>query len=178
MTAGCNSSRKERRNELQVGNDTMNRTSNPEAAPGVETVPIRLYSDRDHRAEVIALWKSVFGYEAPHNEPALVIDKKIAVGDGLFFVAMTGGRVIGTVMAGYDGHRGWIYSVAVAPAHRRRGVGSRLARHAERALTSQGSVKVNLQILEGNESVTAFYESLGFSVEKRISMGKRIVKSP
>jgi ribosomal protein S18 acetylase RimI-like enzyme len=78
-------------------------------------------------------------------------------------------------MAGYDGHRGWIYSVAVSPAHRRQGIGSLLVAHAERALIDLGSVKINLQIMEGNESVTAFYSSLGFSVEKRISMGKRIV---
>jgi ribosomal protein S18 acetylase RimI-like enzyme len=130
--------------------------------------------DADHRAEVIALWKSVLGYDAPHNEPSLAIDKKIAVRDELFFVATAEGRVIGTVMAGYDGHRGWIYSVAVAPEHRRRRIGSQLVRRAEQALTSRGCVKINLQIMEGNESVTAFYASLGYSIEKRISMGKRI----
>jgi ribosomal protein S18 acetylase RimI-like enzyme len=131
--------------------------------------------DGDHRAEVIALWKSVFGYDAPHNQPSLAIDKKIAVRDELFFVAIAEEQVIGTVMAGYDGHRGWIYSVAVAPKHRRRGVGSQLVRHAERALINKACVKINLQIMEGNESVTAFYASLGYSIEKRISMGKRIL---
>jgi ribosomal protein S18 acetylase RimI-like enzyme len=135
---------------------------------------IEPYSDSAHRAEVIALWKSVLGYDAPHNEPGLTIDKKIATDDKLFFVATNGEQLIGTVMAGYDGHRGWIYSVAVAPEQRRRGVGSQLVRHAELALTRKGCVKINLQIMEGNESVTAFYESLGFSVEKRISMGKRL----
>ena len=77
-------------------------------------------------------------------------------------------------MAGYDGHRGWIYSVAVSPAHQRQGIGSRLVSVAEQALTGKGCVKINLQIMEGNESVTAFYSSLGFAVEKRVSMGKRI----
>jgi ribosomal protein S18 acetylase RimI-like enzyme len=77
-------------------------------------------------------------------------------------------------MAGYDGHRGWLYALAVAPPHRRQGVGSLLVSHAERELTRKGCVKINLQILEGNESVTAFYAGLGFSVEKRVSMGKRI----
>ena len=77
-------------------------------------------------------------------------------------------------MAGYDGHRGWIYSVAVAIEHRRQGVGSQLVKFAERALAKKGCVKVNLQIMEGNESVVAFYGKLGFSVEKRISMGKRL----
>ena len=77
-------------------------------------------------------------------------------------------------MAGYDGHRGWIYSVAVAPSYLRRGIGARLVSFAEKALTAKGCVKINLQIMEGNESVAAFYSSLGFSVEKRVSMGKRI----
>ena len=97
--------------------------------------------------------------------------------DQLFFVGVAGGMVVGTIMAGYDGHRGWIYSVAVSPAHRRQGIGSLLISHAERALTNKGCVKINLQIMEGNESVTAFYSSLGFLVEKRVSMGKRIPKN-
>jgi ribosomal protein S18 acetylase RimI-like enzyme len=138
---------------------------------------IKPYSDSAHRAEVIALWKSVLGYDAPHNQPALSIDKKIAVDDELFFVATNGERVIGTVMAGYDGHRGWLYSVAVATEQRRRGIGSQLVRHAELALIKKGCVKINLQIMEGNEAVTAFYAALGFSVEMRISMGKRILEN-
>lgn len=138
------------------------------------SMTINPYSDKAHRAEVIALWEAVFGYDAAHNKPALAIDKKVAFGDGLFFVALVGDVVIGTVMAGYDGHRGWIYSVAVSPAYRRQGVGARLVRFAERALASKGCVKVNLQILEENNSVTAFYDALGYAVEKRVSMGKRI----
>jgi ribosomal protein S18 acetylase RimI-like enzyme len=140
----------------------------------MDTVTTTPFSETNHRAKVIALWEAVFGYEAAHNRPALVIDKKLAVDDGLFFVALSGEEVVGTVMAGYDGHRGWIYSVAVSPDYRRRGVGSQLVAVAERALAAKGCVKVNLQILEGNESVTAFYASVGFSVEKRISMGKRL----
>jgi ribosomal protein S18 acetylase RimI-like enzyme len=99
------------------------------------------------------------------------------VKDGLLLVALESETVVGTVMAGYDGHRGWIYSVAVAPTHRRRGIGKSLMECAERALIERGCVKINLQIMEGNAAVTEFYEKLGYLVEKRISMGKRIVKS-
>ncbi|MGA2258335.1 MAG: GNAT family N-acetyltransferase [Thermoguttaceae bacterium] len=67
-----------------------------------------------------------------------------------------------------------MYSVAVSPSHRRQGIGSRLVAHAEHALAQMGCMKINLQILEGNESVAAFYSALGYSVEKRVSMGKRI----
>ena len=146
----------------------------PDTIREMPAITILPYFDADHRTGVIALWNAVFGYEAIHNRPSIVIDKKIGNGDGLFFVALSTGTVIGTVMAGYDGHRGWIYSVAVSPAHRRRGVGSQLVYFAEKALANKGCVKVNLQIMEGNESVVAFYASLGFSVEKRISMGKRM----
>lgn len=137
----------------------------------VELVP---YVDRCHRLEVIALWRSVFGYETAHNRPGLAIDRKLAVQDGLFFVATRGGVVVGTIVAGYDGHRGWLYSVAVDPSHRMRGVGTALVRHAERALTERGCMKINLQILADNESVAGFYRSLGYSIEPRISMGKHI----
>ena len=132
------------------------------------------YADSVHRSQVVALWEQVFGYEAPHNRPSIAIDKKLAADDQLFFVALSENAVVGTVMAGYDGHRGWIYSVAVAPSHRRQGLGSRLVRHAERALAGKGCVKINLQILEANESVVSFYAKLGYIVEKRVSMGKRI----
>ena len=135
------------------------------------------YVDSVHRSQVVALWEKVFGYEAPHNKPGLAIDKKLSIDDQLFFVAVVDNQAVGTIMAGYDGHRGWIYSLAVAPSHRRQGIGTQLVAHAERALIARGCVKINLQILEGNESVVAFYSKFGYAVEKRISMGKRILEN-
>lgn len=143
----------------------------------LNVVTIMPYKDALHRSQVIALWDAVFNYQAPHNKPDLVIDKKIDVDDQLFFVAVDDDAVVGTIMTGYDGHRGWIYSVAVSPSHRRQAIGSRLVAHAERALACKGCMKINLQILESNESVVAFYSSLGYSVEKRISMGKLMPES-
>jgi ribosomal protein S18 acetylase RimI-like enzyme len=137
----------------------------------MSTATITPYRDTSHRGQVIALWEAVFGYEAKHNRPSLTIDKKREV-DALFFVAVDGEAVVGTIMCGYDGHRGWIYSLAVAPSHRRQGLGSRLVAHAEQALCQRGCMKINLQILEENESVAAFYSSLGYSVERRVNMGK------
>lgn len=132
------------------------------------------YSNEHHRRCVVQLWQTVFGYETAHNTPSLAIDKKLAAADGLFFVALSGNEVVGTVLAGYDGHRGSLYSVAVHPSHRRKSIGMNLVRHAERALTARGCMKINLQIVSSNESVKAFYESLGYSTEPRISMGKKI----
>ncbi|MDA3850471.1 MAG: GNAT family acetyltransferase [Spirochaetaceae bacterium] len=133
---------------------------------------IENYSDRNHRTQVIALWERVFGYQQKRNEPNSVIDKKLAVHDGLFFVAMVDKRLVGTVMAGYDGHRGWIYSLAVSPESRGKQWGSELMQHAEEELRKQGCIKVNLQILDSNEKVRIFYEKNGYSEEPRISMGK------
>lgn len=148
-----------------LGNSNVSQTGQP---------AISLYQDALHRSQVIALWQAVFGYEAAHNAPALVIDKKLALADRLFFVALSDAGVVGTVMAGYDGHRGWLYSVAVHPSHRQQGLGAALVRQAEHALTARGCVKVNLQILASNQAVAAFYAPLGYAVEPRISMGKRL----
>lgn len=134
---------------------------------------IRTYDDGMDRAPVMALWKTVFGYMAAHNDPALSIDRKLRV-DDLFFVAVDDDAIVGTVMAGYDGHRGWIYSLAVLPTHRRTGLGSALLTHAQDQLAALGCDKVNLQVVGGNDAVISFYEANGFSVEDRISMGKRL----
>lgn len=139
--------------------------------------PIGPYRDRLHRAQVATLWQAAFGYDTAHNRPELAIDKKLAVDDGLFFVATDKTAVIGTLMAGYDGHRGWLYSVAVHPDYRRQGLGASLVRHGEQALIALGCLKINLQITSGNEAVVGFYEALGYGVEPRISMGKNIAQN-
>jgi ribosomal protein S18 acetylase RimI-like enzyme len=134
---------------------------------------IRAYQDADEPA-VVALWKEVLPDSAPHNDPATAIRKKLAVERDLFFVASLDGAVAGTAMGGYDGHRGWVYSVAVRPEHRHRGIGSALIRRLEAALVGRGCLKVNLQVRATNAGVIAFYEQLGYTVEERVSMGKRL----
>jgi ribosomal protein S18 acetylase RimI-like enzyme len=134
---------------------------------------IRTYQDSDEDA-VIALWSQVLPDSAPHNDPATAIRKKLAVERDLFFVAENAGKLLGMVMGGYDGHRGWIYSVATAPGQRRKGVGSALLRRLEAALIERGCLKVNLQVRSSNVDVIAFYEKLGYVVEERVSMGKRL----
>lgn len=128
-----------------------------------------------HNDGVVALWSEVFGYGQSRNDPQTTIDQKVATGDGLFFVAEDGnGKLQGTVMCGYDGHRGWIYSLAVQPSRQGGGIGSALMKHAEKELANRGCMKVNLQIVANNSGVQGFYEALGFQVEERISMGKEI----
>ena len=130
----------------------------------------RSYSSED-RDQVISLWQRVLPDNQPHNDPSRVVDEKLSV-DEMLFVAEDTGVIIGTAMAGYDGHRGWLYSVAVDPQQRRNGIGRGLVKLAIQALKSVGCVKVNLQVRATNSQVVEFYESLGFAVEDRISMGK------
>src|SRR5581483_7633004 len=98
---------------------------------------IRAFHESDADA-VTELWKNVFAYPEPRNDPAKVIRDKLAVQRDLFFVAVDNGVVVGTVMGGYDGHRGWIYSLAVDPKVRRTGIGGALMRHVEQELAKRG----------------------------------------
>ena len=142
----------------------------------IETEPFEIieFNNVKHREKVVALWIDVFGYDTARNDPGFVIDKKIAMLDGLFFVATHQEGIVGTVMAGYDGHRGRIYAMAVHPGHRKKGIASLLLSHAERRLASLGCIKINLQILKGNADVQRFYRANGYALEDRISMGKEI----
>jgi ribosomal protein S18 acetylase RimI-like enzyme len=132
---------------------------------------IRVFDEADGPA-VISLWKQVFAYPEPRNDPAAIIRRKLAAQRDLFFVAVADGKVVGTVMGSYDGHRGWIYSLAVDAEYRRQKLGTALIRHVEKALAEQGSPKINLQVLSSNAGAIEFYEKLGYHVEERISMGK------
>ena len=127
-----------------------------------------------HFAGVKALWEDCFPSDPPWNRAEVSIPAKLAVQPELFLVALAGGEVIGSAMAGYDGHRGWLYSVAVLSSHRRVGVGAALVHAAEERLKALGCAKINLQIRDGNEAVAGFYERLGYVVEKRINMSKRV----
>ncbi|MEX2139265.1 MAG: GNAT family acetyltransferase [Pirellulales bacterium] len=143
---------------------------------GLQTGPslhVRQYETSDEPA-VVALWQEVFSDDPPHHDAVASIRLKLAAQPDLFFVATRGDEVLGTIMAGFDGHRGWIYRVAVSPQHQRQGIGTALMRHAEAALVARGAPKINLQIRATNCQVVAFYEHLGYVVEERISMGKRI----
>ena len=130
---------------------------------------IRKYQPQDRNA-LIQLWQSVFPDDPPHNEPSRVIDLKLTV-DDLIFVAEQAGEFVGACIAGYDGHRGWLYAVAVAEPYRRKGTGTALVTSAMASLKALGCMKVNIQIRATNKKVAAFYSALGFSAEDRLSMG-------
>ena len=130
---------------------------------------IRKYQDSD-RSVLMELWNTVFPDDPPHNEPSIVIEAKLAV-DDLIFVAVHESKIVGACMAGYDGHRGWLYAVAVLKELRRNSTGAALVKYTMQALKEIGCRKVNLQIRSSNIKVAAFYKSLGFVIEERLSMG-------
>lgn len=132
---------------------------------------IRAYKDSDLNA-VINLWKAVFPDAPAHNIPEDDIRIKLNIQRELFLVAEEKGEIIGTAMAGFDGHRGWVYYLAVSPDHRRKGIGMVLMKTAEEKLTQMGCPKINIMVRATNRSVVQFYEKLGYASEERITMGK------
>lgn len=134
---------------------------------------IRPYVSGDEDG-VVKLWGLVFPDAPAHNIPRNDIRIKLGIQPELFFVAIADNQIVGSAMSGFDGHRGWIYYVAVHPDYRRRRIGSELMKKVESALVDIGCPKLNLQIRAGNHPVKSFYESLGYVVEDRISMGKRL----
>jgi ribosomal protein S18 acetylase RimI-like enzyme len=132
---------------------------------------VMTYADR-HFAGVEALWREAFPHDSPRNFAVNSIPKKIAVQPDLFVVAVEADVVVGSVLAGYDGYRGWLNRVAVLKSHQRRGIGAALVREIENRLQSLGCIKINLQILGSNEKVAGFYRAMGYEVEDRISMSK------
>jgi ribosomal protein S18 acetylase RimI-like enzyme len=137
----------------------------------LRSIEIRAYtaSDQDN---VIDLWQSVFPDAPVHNDPALDIQRKLATQPELFLVALYDENLVGTCMGGFDGHRGWVYFVAVQPEFRRQGIASHLMRELEARLLDLGCPKLNLQIRDFTPEAILFYERLGYSIEKRTSMGK------
>jgi ribosomal protein S18 acetylase RimI-like enzyme len=146
-------------------------------AATTEPIHIRLVAPADAEA-VVALWRVVFPEygdpSKPQRSPAAAVARKLAFGDGLFWLAERAGSLVGTAMAGYDGHRGWLYSVGVHPEARGCGIARRLVAEAERSLAALGCPKVNLQVFGTNVTGQAFWRSIGYAEDRVMSFGKRL----
>jgi len=133
---------------------------------------IRSYQSADRDA-VVALWNHC-GLLRPVNDPLKDIDRKQKVGGNLFLVGTVAGQVVAAVMAGYEGHRGWLNYVAVDPGHRQQGFGRQMIREAERLLAAEGCPKVNLQVRAGNTEAIRFYKAIGYAQDEVLCFGKRL----
>ena len=134
---------------------------------------IRPYQDSDEK-DVIQLWQNC-NLVVPWNDPKLDIERKLKVNLNLFLVGVNEGKIIATVMGGYEGHRGWVNYLAVSPEMRQKGVGRQMVERVEAKLRKLGCPKINVQIRSSNQDVIEFYGKIGFSVDDVISMGKRLV---
>lgn len=123
---------------------------------------------------VVALWQAC-GLTRPWNDPHKDIARKLAVQRELFLVGEREGRVIATVMAGYDGHRAWVYYLAVAPGHQGRGLGTQLVQRVEQEMLARGCPKVSLLVRSSNAQVQAFYRKLGYAQDDAVPLGKRLI---
>ena len=135
---------------------------------------IRVFHPADETA-VIDLWLRC-GLVAPQNNPHADIQRKLAVAPELFLVGTLGEEIAATVMAGYEGHRGWINYLAVAPHLQKAGYGRAIMDHAESLLRARGCPKINLQVRTANRQVIEFYQRLGFVIDDVVSLGKRLVR--
>ena len=165
-------------------------------------ITVRTFEPGDTEA-LVALWREC-GLTRPWNDPHRDIERRRAIDDGLFLVGLAGadaaaenadrtaandgaapagradGRadapaLIASAMGGYDGHRGWVYYVAVHPGRRGRGHARTLMAALETRLLARGCPKINLQVREGNAAALAFYARLGYAVDRVAGLGKRLV---
>ena len=134
---------------------------------------IRPFEQRDEAA-VVALWERC-RLTRPWNDPRKDIARKLQVQAELFLVGELGGALVASVMAGYEGHRGWVNYLAVAPEHRGRGLGRALMHEVEALLLARGCPKVNVQVRSANGSAKLFYERLGYARDEAVSLGKRLI---
>lgn len=134
---------------------------------------IRAFRQGDEDA-VVALWQAC-GLTRPWNDPGKDIARKLTVQPELFLVGELDGKLVATLMAGYEGHRGWVNYLAVAPEHRRRGFGRMLMQEAEERLLALGCPKVNVQVRSSNQEALGFYESIGYLQDEAVSLGKRLI---
>jgi ribosomal protein S18 acetylase RimI-like enzyme len=137
------------------------------------TMLIRPFREPDEDA-LVALWQAC-GLTRPWNDPHKDIARKLKVQRELFFVGEVDGKVVASVMAGYEGHRGWVNYLAVAPEMRGRRYGAALMQCVEEKLLALGCPKVSFLVRKGNTEVLEFYRRLGYAMDEAVPLGKRLI---
>lgn len=134
---------------------------------------IRLFQETDAE-DLVALWQAC-GLTVPWNDPRKDITRKLQVGREFFLVGEVNGRLIASVMGGYEGHRGWVNYLAVHPDFQGLGYGRTIMTAVEEKLLAAGCPKINLQVRESNSGVIQFYETIGYKNDHVVSLGKRLI---
>jgi ribosomal protein S18 acetylase RimI-like enzyme len=138
---------------------------------GPEAIIVSEVGDGEADA-VVALWRRC-RLTRPWNDPLADLAQARATPTSTVLAGHVGGVLVATVMAGYDGHRGWIYYLAVAPEARRTGLGRRMMQAAEAWLRARGAPKIQLMVRNDNAGAVGFYERLGFERQDVVTLGKR-----
>ena len=133
---------------------------------------IRAYHQADEE-QVIKLWQEC-GLVVPQNNPQRDILLKLQVRPELFLVGLAGSQLVASIMAGYEGHRGWLNYLAVSPEFQRQGIGRSMVEDATARLAAMGCPKINLQVRASSTQVIEFYKRIGFTIDDVVSMGKRL----
>ena len=129
----------------------------------------------EYESAVIELWEKC-ELTRSWNNPRLDIERKMKDKPELFLVGLIDGRVVASAMGVYEGHRGWVYYLGVAPGQRRQGLAKRMMKAVEERLLEMGCPKINIQVREGNTKALKFFEKIGYNTEERISLGKRLIE--
>lgn len=119
---------------------------------------------------VIQLWHDC-GLTRPWNDPVRDFDSALASPASAILI-LKDRALAASVMVGFDGHRGWVYYLAVSPDRRREGFGRRLMGEAEQWLKARGAPKIQLMVREDNEAAIGFYEALGLERQKVVTLGR------
>ncbi|HEY94656.1 MAG TPA: GNAT family acetyltransferase [Dehalococcoidia bacterium] len=135
---------------------------------------IRQYMPEDEET-VIHIWRAC-SLTKPWNNPKKDIDRKLKDSPDLFFVGLIDEKIVASVMAGYDGHRGWIYYLAIDPKHRKQGLGRQIMAAAEEKLLEIGCPKIDLMVRKNNLDVISFYEKIGYGHDEVITMSRRLIE--
>ncbi|CCG87950.1 putative acetyltransferase [Erwinia piriflorinigrans CFBP 5888] len=130
---------------------------------------------QDDFEEVITLWERC-DLLRPWNDPEMDIERKLNHDADLFLVAVAGGEIVGTLMGGYDGHRGSAYYLGVHPDYQGRGFANALINRLEKKLIARGCPKINVMVREENDAVTGFYEKLDYETQDSQLLGKRLIE--
>ncbi|VAW40215.1 hypothetical protein MNBD_CHLOROFLEXI01-1585 [hydrothermal vent metagenome] len=134
---------------------------------------IRPFTLEDSDA-VVTIWKAC-GLVVSWNDPHKDIARKMEVNPDLFLVAEVDEHIVGTVIGGYEGHRGWINYLAVLPTFQKQSIGQALMQTVEEKLLAMGCPKINLQVRSSNTAVIQFYGHIGYHIDEVVSLGKRLI---